>query len=124
MRALHLPLILAAVSGALSIALGAFGAHGLRSRVSPELLETWRTAAGYHQLHSVVLLTLAVYALATGRSAALSSGLFGAGILFFSGSLYLLVLTGQRGFGAVAPVGGLLLIAGWLSLLRLARFGA
>ena len=114
-------LIIAACSGALSVAAGAFGAHGLKARVSAELLSSWQTAAHYHQLHSVALLALALFALSTGRSIHLPAGLLSAGIVLFSGSLYLLVLTGSRGLGAITPLGGLLLIAGWLSLALLAR---
>jgi len=114
-------LVIASVSGALSVVAGAFGAHALRARVGADLMTTWQTAAHYHQLHSVVLLALGLYALASERSVTLSGALFGAGIVLFSGSLYLLVLTGPRWLGAVTPIGGLALIAGWLSLLTLLR---
>jgi uncharacterized membrane protein YgdD (TMEM256/DUF423 family) len=114
-------IIVAACSGALSVAAGAFGAHGLKARVDPELLLTWQTAAQYHQLHSVFLMVLALFALASEKSVHVPAGLASAGIILFSGSLYLLVLTGSRWLGAVTPVGGVLLIAGWLSLLLLLR---
>lgn len=101
---------LGAASGAAAVALGAFGAHGLKSRVPPELIVTWNTAAHYHLVHSLALL-------AAGASGSTLSGrLFAAGTLLFSGSLYALVLTGRRGLGAITPVGGLLLIAGWGAL--------
>lgn len=112
-------LVLAAVFGASAVAAGAFGAHGLKARVSPELLETWKTGALYHLVHSLALLALAFYAQATDRAIGLPGSLFSIGILLFSGSLYLLVLTGVRGLGAVTPVGGLVLIAAWLSLISL-----
>ncbi len=118
---MHIWIVAAACSGALSIAAGAFGAHALKARVGVELLSSWQTAAHYHQLHSVVLLVLALFALSTGRSVQLPAGLLAGGIVLFSGSLYLLVLTGSRWLGAVTPLGGLLLIAGWLSLALLAR---
>jgi len=102
-----------AISGASSVMLGAFGAHGLRSRVSdPKLLETWQTAAYYHMLHSVVL---TVVPLISPRHY-VSSRLFSAGMLMFSGSLYLLVLTEQKKLGAITPLGGAALIGGWIAL--------
>jgi len=112
---------IASCLGALAVAAGAFGAHGLKARVGADLLDVWQTAAHYHLLHSVALLALALFASISGRSIHLPASLFGAGILIFSGSLYLLVLTDTRALGAVTPIGGLLLIAGWLSLLPLMR---
>jgi uncharacterized membrane protein YgdD (TMEM256/DUF423 family) len=97
-------------SGAVAIGLGAFGAHAL-GNLEPKLLKTWETAAHYHLVHSVALLVAAY----TGRSHAAT--LLAAGTGIFSGSLYALVLTGQRKLGAITPVGGLLMIAGWLSLM-------
>jgi uncharacterized membrane protein YgdD (TMEM256/DUF423 family) len=116
-------MMIAGVCGVLAVAAGAFGAHGLETRVTPEKLAAWSTAAQYHLLHSVVLLALGLYAGATGRAVGLQGGLFLAGILLFSGSIYGLVLTQARWLGPVTPVGGLCLIAGWLSLLLLARGG-
>jgi uncharacterized membrane protein YgdD (TMEM256/DUF423 family) len=107
----------AAISGTVAVVLGAFGAHGLRGRVGAEQLAAWTTATQYHLLHSVVLLALALFAVETGRSMRLTGGLFTAGIVLFSGSIYLLVLTEQRWLGPVTPLGGLCLIAGWASLL-------
>lgn len=112
---------LAAVSGMLAVAAGAFGAHGLRSRVEPEQLTAWATASQYHLIHSAVLLALAVFAATSEKSIRLPASLFSAGILLFSGSIYLLVLTKMRWLGPVTPIGGLFLIAGWLSLFSLAR---
>jgi len=114
-------MLAAALLGALGVILGAFGAHGLQARLSTEQLESWDTAVRYHLLHSVALLTLALFAAESGRSIQLPGWLFSLGILFFSGSIYLLVLTGQRWLGPVTPLGGLCLIAGWLSLVGLAR---
>jgi uncharacterized membrane protein YgdD (TMEM256/DUF423 family) len=111
----------AAISGFLAVVLGAFGAHGLRGRVDPEQLAAWQTATHYHLTHSVVLLALALYAGASGRPAGLSPWLFAVGITLFSGSIYALVLGGPRWLGPVTPLGGLALIAGWLSLLALAH---
>jgi uncharacterized membrane protein YgdD (TMEM256/DUF423 family) len=113
--------VAAAAFGAAGVALGAFGAHALRARVSPELLAAWQTGVQYHLLHSVALLALGLFASATGRSVRLPALLWSAGIVLFSGSLYLLSGAGQRGAGPVTPIGGLCLIAGWLALLSLRR---
>jgi uncharacterized membrane protein YgdD (TMEM256/DUF423 family) len=111
----------AAVSGALAVVAGAFGAHALRSQVSPELLSTWSTAVQYHLLHSVVLLALGLFSHSAPKNVDLPAWLFLLGILLFSGSLYGLVLTQQSWLGPVTPIGGVLLITAWLSLLWLAR---
>ena len=105
----------------LAVAAGAFGAHGLKSRVEPEQLTAWATASQYHLIHSVALLALAIFAASSGKSIKLPASLFSGGILLFSGSIYLLVLTKMRFLGPVTPMGGLLLIAGWVSLVTLAR---
>jgi uncharacterized membrane protein YgdD (TMEM256/DUF423 family) len=112
---------IAAVLGFLGVALGAFGAHALRERLSPALLQVWNTAVLYHLLHAVALLSLGLYVRAS--SGALGAGmgadvrapawLFVAGILIFSGSLYALALTGIKILGAVTPLGGLCFLAGW-----------
>ena len=102
-----------AAIGALAVALGAFGAHGLEDLLTRTgRVETWKTAALYHLLHSVVLLVL----LHLPKWRPLSWMLFAAGITVFSGSLYLLCLTDTGWLGAVTPIGGLLFIAGWGSL--------
>ena len=111
----------AGVLGCLSVAAGAFGAHGLRDSVTPERLSAWQTAAHYGLVHSAVLLALALYASATGRAITLPATLFGAGIVLFSGSIFGLVLFELRVLGPVTPIGGLCLLAGWASLLLLAR---
>jgi len=112
---------IAAVSGMLAVVAGAFGAHGLKTRLDPEQLASWMTAAQYHLIHSVVLLALALYASSGGKPIKLSGTLFSAGILLFSGSIYLLLLTKMRWLGPVTPIGGLLLILGWLSLIRVGQ---
>ncbi len=114
-------IIIAACSGALAVMTGAFGAHGLKARVDADLLAVWNTAAHYHLIHSVVLLALALFGTAMGKSIQLPAALFTAGMLIFSGSLYALVLSDVRALGAVTPIGGLFLIAGWLTLISLAR---
>jgi uncharacterized membrane protein YgdD (TMEM256/DUF423 family) len=110
-------LALGAVSGALAVVAGAFGAHGLRGRLSPDLLAVFETAARYHMYHALAL--IAVAAIATrlpGRGADAAGWLFVAGTLVFSGSLYLLALGGPRWLGAVTPLGGLCFIGGWVAL--------
>ena len=111
----------AALLGALAVIAGAFGAHGLAERVEPRQLEAWRPAAHYALLHAVALLALALYAAGSGRSVHWPAGLWLAGALLFSGSIFALVLGGPRWLGPITPLGGLCLIAGWLALLPLAR---
>lgn len=114
-------LIVSAISGAAAVFLGAFGAHGLASRVPPEKVASWNTAASYHLLHSVVLIALALYAKSTGRSVTIPASLLCAGIVLFSGSIYGLVLGAPRWLGPVTPLGGLAFAAGWLALLTLLK---
>lgn len=103
----------ACVAGALAVALGAFGAHALADAVPPQRLETWRTGASYHLAHALAAAIAAHIGGTWGRRA---SALFLGGVLAFSGSLYGLVLTGASALGAVAPVGGVLFMAGWVAL--------
>ena len=114
-------IVVASVLGCVSVAAGAFGAHGLRDTVTPERLAAWHTASSYALLHSGVLLALALYASATGRSIALPAALFVAGVAMFSGSIFGLVLWEARWLGPITPLGGLCLLAGWASLVWLAR---
>ncbi len=111
----------AGLLGALSVAAGAFGAHGLRDTVTPERFSAWQTASHYALLHSVVLMALALHASASGRAIGLQAALFTAGIALFSGSIFGLVLFEFRWLGPVTPIGGIFLISGWASLLLLAR---
>jgi uncharacterized membrane protein YgdD (TMEM256/DUF423 family) len=99
--------------GFLGVALGAFGAHALKARVSPEMLSIWQTGVLYHLIHALVLLALGLYARATGTDIRWPARFFLAGILVFSGSLYALVLSGVRILGAVTPLGGVALLIGW-----------
>ncbi|MEE3331923.1 MAG: DUF423 domain-containing protein [Myxococcota bacterium] len=112
---------IAGALGATGVALGAFGAHALKTRLTPEQLQTWDTAVLYHLLHAVVLLGLGLYAAATNRPVQPAAALFAAGIVLFSGSLYGLALGAPRWLGPVTPLGGLCFIAGWIALLWLAR---
>ena len=108
----------AALSGAISIGLGAFGAHALRESLEPRLLETFQTGVSYQMSHSLALLLVAVLMNQWGRSIALDVSVYAflAGILLFSGSLYGLALTDIKWFGPVTPIGGVCFIIGWLSL--------
>lgn len=104
---------IAAVLGFLAVALGAFGAHGLKATfLENGQAHNWETAAHYHLVHAVVLLVLALRPVV----ARLPFMLFTAGIAIFSGSLYLLAVTNVKWLGAITPIGGGCLIAGWLML--------
>jgi uncharacterized membrane protein YgdD (TMEM256/DUF423 family) len=110
-------LALAGVLGFLAVAAGAFGAHALDGRLGEERLRWFELAARYQLLHALALFGSAWAAQAWAPRIAGASGLcFAAGILFFSGSLYAMAAGGPRGLGAVTPVGGLLLMAGWALL--------
>ena len=98
----------------LAVALGAFGAHGLKSRVNAEMLAVWQTAVLYHLVHALGLLLVGLLALHLPVRAAGWTLLVG--IVLFSGSLYLMVLTGIRPLGMVTPLGGVAFLAGWLLL--------
>lgn len=109
-------LLLSALASALAIALGAFGAHALKARLEPSMLEVYQTGVHYHLYHA---LGLAVVGLTASRISA--TGLLGwsgalmlAGIVLFSGSLYLLAISGIRWLGAITPLGGSAFIAAWL----------
>jgi uncharacterized membrane protein YgdD (TMEM256/DUF423 family) len=110
-------LVLGSVSGALAVAAGAFGAHALRGRLDPRALEIYEVAARYQIYHALALLVVAIAAARWPGGEPLAAGwLFVAGTVVFSGSLYALSLGAPRWLGAVTPVGGLALIAGWLVL--------
>ncbi len=112
-------LTITAASGALAVILGAFGAHALKARLDEQALAVWQTAVQYHFVHTLALLGLSILMQQTTRSSALTTSavLFTLGMLFFSGSLYLLALGGPRWLGPVTPLGGALFIAAWSSLL-------
>ena len=109
--------VLGAIFGALGVGLGAFGAHGLKGRVEDSSIAIWQTAASYQMWHALALIAVA-WVISQGPStAAKVSGIaFTIGVLIFSGSLYILVLSGQKWLGAITPLGGLALIVGWVSL--------
>jgi len=98
---------------ALGVGLGAFGAHGLKKVVlDQQLLQNWETGARYHLFHALALLLVAAHP----KPPPVSGWLFVAGVLLFSGSLYVMTLTGHRWLGAITPLGGVCFIAGWLVL--------
>jgi len=109
--------ICAGIAGFTGVALGAFAAHGLKARLTPELLTVFETGARYQMYHA-----LALFAAAWGwarwrhRLFGIAGGCFVAGIVIFSGSLYLLALTDTRAFGMITPLGGLAFLAGWACL--------
>ncbi|MFD2671402.1 DUF423 domain-containing protein [Marinicrinis sediminis] len=107
---------------ALSVALGAFGAHGLESRLSEEDLSTYDTAVHYHMVHALGLILLGILTKPAdpAASAKWAGRLFVLGILFFSGSLYVLSISGWKMLGAVAPLGGLSFIGAWVLTARYA----
>jgi uncharacterized membrane protein YgdD (TMEM256/DUF423 family) len=106
-----------AIVAGLGVMLGAFGAHGLRTRVTPELLVVFETAVRYQMYHAFGLLAVGIAAERWGGSLVNAAGwLFLVGLLIFSGSLYLMTLSGARWLGAITPIGGLLLILGWVAL--------
>lgn len=120
----RLILQIAALLGALGVGIGAFGAHGLRKMLEETgRFDTFETAVRYQFYHTMVLLAVGILLAMRPdiRGLSLTAWLFLGGILLFSGSLYTLCFTGITKMGAVAPIGGLLLIAGWLRLLWAAR---
>lgn len=113
-------LLAAVVLGFSAVALGAFGAHGLRGVLEAAgRMETWKTAVDYHLAHAVALLAVAL----AGGGRRWAARCWLAGVLLFSGSLYLLCVTGATFLGAVTPLGGVLLLAGWLLLIPGPRRG-
>ncbi|MBJ39625.1 MAG: hypothetical protein CMD83_14365 [Gammaproteobacteria bacterium] len=112
-------LVIGAVYGLVGVGLGAFGAHALKARLPESGLSSWDTAVQYQLIHAVVLVALGLWLTTRERLllAEWAGWLFAAGILLFSGSIYLLVLTSARWAGPITPVGGLLFIGGWLMLI-------
>jgi uncharacterized membrane protein YgdD (TMEM256/DUF423 family) len=107
-----------AIFAGLAVVLGAFGAHALRGTMTPENLAIFKTGTEYQLYHGLALLLLAALhgRLACGHRAAISGWLFAAGVLVFSGSLYALAMTGIMWLGAITPIGGVCMIAGWIVL--------
>nr|ART40458.1 K511 [uncultured bacterium] len=116
-------LVAGALSAAVAVMLGAFGAHALRSRLPTDLLAIYQTASQYHVYHALGLLAVGLLAVHLPASNALrwSGWLMLLGTVLFSGSLYVLAITGQRWLGAITPLGGTAWIAAWLLLAWAAR---
>ncbi len=110
--------VLGSASAGIAVALGAFGAHALKARLSPEMLAVYETGVRYQMFHALALLAVAWAAARWPASAAITASgwLFVAGTLLFSGSLVALSLSGVRGLGAVTPIGGLAWLLGWAAL--------
>jgi uncharacterized membrane protein YgdD (TMEM256/DUF423 family) len=107
-------LLVGAVAAFLGVGLGAFGAHGLRARISPEMLAVFETGVRYQMYHALALVLTSVLMSRMGGWLAVTAGwCFIAGIALFSGSLYGLALTGVTVLGAITPFGGLAFLAGW-----------
>ena len=111
--------IIGSILGGIAVSTGAFGAHGLKNLVSPDLLETWDKAVRYQMYHALGLLALA-WAIThwpeQAKVLTLGGWFFLAGVILFSGSLYILVLSGAKWLGAITPLGGAAFVAGWLCL--------
>ena len=111
---------LGALNAFFAVAAGAFGAHGLKTRVSPEMLATFETGARYHMYHALALFAVAWLTTRAGaggagvKLAGVGGWMFLAGIVLFSGSLYAYSLTGVRSLAYITPVGGLAFLAGWI----------
>jgi uncharacterized membrane protein YgdD (TMEM256/DUF423 family) len=114
-------LLVGALLGAAGVAAGAFGAHGLKERLTPEALGWWDTASRYQLLHALALVLTGLFARQRGEALAWPALLFLAGTVVFSGTLYAMALGGPRWLGAVTPLGGAALIGGWIALALAAR---
>jgi uncharacterized membrane protein YgdD (TMEM256/DUF423 family) len=111
-------LLIGSVLGFLGVAFGAFAAHLLKSRLAPEMLAVFETGVRYQMYHVFALLIVAaaIGQIGNARLLALAGWFFAAGIVLFSGSLYVLALSGIGILGAITPIGGLLFLCGWASL--------
>lgn len=115
---IDLIMVLSGISGGLSVVQGAFGAHALKNRLSPEMLSVFKTGVDYQFYHSLALALVGVSMMLQSteetRLLAWAATCFGIGIVFFSGSLYMLALTRKKIFGPITPLGGLFFILGWI----------
>lgn len=117
-------IVIGAIAMALGVILGAFGAHGLKSRLNPDMLAIYHTGVEYHLYHALGLILVGILMVQFPQVSGLKTGawLLTAGIVIFSGSLYVLAISGIRWLGAITPIGGVAFIAGWAwiawSLLR------
>ncbi len=107
-----------ALMAGVGVGLGAFGAHGLRGRLTPDMLAVFETGVRYHMYHALAILAIAAcMTRLDGRAVVVAGWSFTAGILIFSGSLYALALTGVTTLGAITPIGGLAFLIGWAALM-------
>lgn len=115
---MHRPwLMIGSLMGFLAVIAGTFAAHGLDQRLSPEMLEVFETGVRYHMYHALAILVAAVISgQSTTRLPAAAAGFFLAGIVLFSGSLYLLAVTQARWLGMIVPIGGTAFLIGWATL--------
>ena len=110
-------IVIGAVLGFLGVALGAFGAHGLKDKLSPDLFDVFEVGVRYHMYHALALVAVGLVAAQwPGNLVGWSGWAFTAGVVIFSGTLYVLVMTNTRWLGAVTPIGGLAFLVGWLLL--------
>lgn len=109
-----LSLISGMIAAFLAVALGAFGAHALKTRVDASLISIWNTGVTYQFFHALALILLGLWMKQSPGGGVAAMGCFIGGIIIFSGSLYTLVLTGIISFGAVTPIGGVLFLIGWI----------
>ena len=110
-------LLAGAIAGLIAVAFGAFGAHGLRGRLTPDMLAVFETGVRYHMYHALaLLLTAALAPRVPGKAIVAAGWLFVGGIVLFSGSLYVLAVTGVTALGAITPIGGVAFLAGWAAL--------
>jgi uncharacterized membrane protein YgdD (TMEM256/DUF423 family) len=111
-------LMLGGTFGFLGVAIGAFAAHMLKQKLAPDLFDIFEVGVRYHMYHALAILLVGVIAIQWPESGVgLAGWLFAAGILVFSGSLYVLAITGTRWLGAITPIGGVALLAGWALLI-------
>lgn len=100
-----------------AVGLGAFGAHGLKTRVSADMLAIWHTGVTYQFFHALALILLGIWIKQSGVEATAALWFFSLGILLFSGSLYMLVLSDIKVLGAITPIGGVFFLVGWVTWL-------
>ena len=110
--------LIGSLNALLGVGLGAFGAHGLKTRVAPEMLTVWETAVQYHLIHALGLLLIGIFCqlMPEASLVRISGWSILVGIVLFSGSLYALVLTGTKPLGIITPLGGVAFLVGWLLL--------
>lgn len=114
---------LSGILGALGVGIGAFGAHGLKENVAADMLAVYETGVAYHMYHTLAILAVAagIAGLWAQRWARWACCAWAVGIVFFSGSLYLLTVTGMKWFGAITPIGGVAFILGWVFIAMAAK---